>query len=288
MPVMSKPQNTSFEQCEEGTYRGALVDIVDMGYKESFHQGQSKGLRPRVQLVWMVDVLNAEGKPMLVFDRTFNFSFVPNAVLYQRLAGWLGQATIDRMIDTGADMDELIGRSAMIQVEHDEWQGEVRARPANVMALMKGLEPFTVPPDTYTRRCERDDWEQKKPAYSAYEPLPKGIKIDANGRPVAPENSGGGYYADGYTNGSANAAQTQTARITAAQKADIVRLAEIAYGPEYKTAVRDTHLKGHSINDLTADEAAQLIHNLRRLPEYSAPVVDDADDDSDPFADVDE
>lgn len=275
MAQMTRNTNSSnFQPAPEGTHLGALVDIVDVGWKEVTFEGRSQGLKPHIQLVFAINELNDEGKPFLVFDRRVKLSFDQKSTLYKRLAGWIGQATLEAMLDAGADMDDLIGRNAMISVEHREWQGSIFANVANVVAPPKGMSAFSVDKEDYTRRCERPDWDEKAPVYSSFEFLPEGVTIGSDGQPVPPDANP--------NSNSAQAARLSTPApvtpnappvrepspievtgATEAQTEELMDLASQQWGPKWATELK-TFLGKH-YGTLSADECAKAISDVRDM-----------------------
>lgn len=97
------------------------------------------------------------------------------------------------------------------------------------------------------------------------------------------DGCGKGVWSDAKT--AAAPAKNGTARITDEQKDEIEQQAVIAFGAvNYRAAVARL-TKGHKLSDLTADEAAKLIHDLRALPAF-VEVMDELPEnpDDDPFA----
>ncbi len=175
---------STFQPCPEGQFRAVLCDVLDLGWKEQVHEGVSKGMQPFIKLVWQVDELNDEGKPFLVFDRQMKVSFHEKATLTKRLQAWLTAKRLDSLLDAEADIEDQIGQSAYISIEQNTGSdGTMYANVATIMPLPRGMQPLAV--EHYTRACLRDDWGEKQPEYSAWEPLPAGVVAPASPTPAA-------------------------------------------------------------------------------------------------------
>jgi HNH endonuclease len=176
----------NFVDCPEGRFAATLVDVVDEGWRETFHQGQSTGFAPHIKFVWETgpfefdestdppELAEMNGKTFLVFDRRMRMSTHENATLRKTLEAWLtakGLAEF-RGKEMREVMESLIGRPACIQVIHAPNPKNDKRPYVNVATVLpyrgERRDGPLLEKTEYTRRHLRDDWATKRPAVSSY------------------------------------------------------------------------------------------------------------------------
>lgn len=163
MQMNRPPKNDGdFQPCPQGMQQVVLVDIVDCGWQEQFHEGRSKGFQPFVKLVWASSHMREDGLPFCVFDRRMKWSFHEKSALYDRLTTWLGRAYIEQMLDSGASMESLLGQNAFINVEHNSIEGKTYANVGAIAPLVPGMMPISYP-DFERMEC-RESWIDPVPS----------------------------------------------------------------------------------------------------------------------------
>jgi 5-methylcytosine-specific restriction endonuclease McrA len=170
---------TEFELCPEVDTQAIVCDIVDHGWLEAFFKGDSKGMKPHVQIVYQVcgtdendePVLMDNGKRFLVFGRKQILSTADLAGFYKELCGILGKKNVDSALESGElDTEDLVGKNVNIVTVHNA--GKTGDK---VFCNIENMKPWNTKngPNMevldYVRRCDRDDWKEKRPAISAFD-----------------------------------------------------------------------------------------------------------------------
>lgn len=276
-----------WQNAPEGSYRAVIVDVVDLGWREQFFEGVSKGYHPFVKLAYQLDEANDDGLPYLVFDRPMKLSLHENSGLTKRLTSILGAKILqERTADPEFDTDELIGVNCRLSVIHNESNGTVFANVDTCFPYSrKDGEPLA-PDASYTRRHLRDDWEQKRPSGpSAFitrsEALVvlEGMGLTASQTPRPESNAARAAALQGNGNGqgaSANPPQASSyvpPALTAAQS-------EPASDAQLESLLIEAERTGYTRAELsqmtqrqfsvgylrlTKDQAAQLLGTLREM-----------------------
>lgn len=130
------------EMCPEGVHKAVCVYVVDMGTQEPSNPKFSAARKVRVGFE-LQGIRKKSGDPFLLFQ-SYTFSSNPKANLMKDLKAWLG------IKDKDVDMDELLGKGAMVTVSHSE-DGQY-ANVTNITGLPKGVKlakPETKPYSLY-------------------------------------------------------------------------------------------------------------------------------------------
>lgn len=158
-----------FELAPEGNHLAVCYQVVDLGMHERMYQGQSKGDCRKFRIAWeLPNELMSDGQPFSL-SKNYNMLFSERATLRQDMESWRGKKFAD---DEQFDIFKLIGRACMIQVVHNESNGNTYANVDTIAALPKGMSaptetansPLTFSLDNSTR-AEFDalpEWLQKK------------------------------------------------------------------------------------------------------------------------------
>jgi len=291
MAVLTKSAggDTDFQPCPAGDFQGVVADIVDLGHIEKKFEGVSQGLKPHVQVVYQVvgtddddnPVVRDDGKPYLVFGRRCVLSMHERSALYREICGILGKSVVDSELDAGTlDTENLIERNVNLTVIHNTAQdGKTYANIENCKPWNKKYGAPQSPRD-YQRRCERDDWEQKKPLVSAFDPLPS--------EPDEWDNATPAPIAAAPVASPPQASQAPQSQTIAPATMNAVNVeSERIWGTSYALP-RDTwksQLHGAlAWRDMTPEQGAQALDTLRRMKAAAPAVaVEDDFDDADPF-----
>lgn len=178
----SENNGKDFDPCPTGMQQMVLADILDLGWSEVVYKGKSKGLQPKIKLVWQSIKADGEFGRFLLFDFPMTLSFGSKSALYRRLAAWLGEGVIESMLEKGEAFDSLIGRNALVNVEHkpSEQGDRIFANISSITPLMEGMTEIKV--EGYERACERENWDDRKPNPSAFDMhfVPPTVSPDSN------------------------------------------------------------------------------------------------------------
>src|SRR5437868_2099628 len=123
-----------FEIPEEGLHLGRLVDVEDLGMVET-----SWGKKPKTRFVWMLNVRDSNGEPIRVFQ-TFTASLHEKAGLRRAIKGMLGKDP-----GTRYDLETLLGKQAMLNIERREYEGNVYASVTAVLRASKESGAVEIP-----------------------------------------------------------------------------------------------------------------------------------------------
>ncbi len=120
MKLTSKP-DTAFEPHPEADCTGVLVDVTPLKRVDS-----SFGPREVFKLVFETTECREDGRPYLVWSRSFTPSLHEKSALRAFLRQWLGRdLTAQELAEF--ETDDLIGRTAKLSVVHNEHNGTVFA-----------------------------------------------------------------------------------------------------------------------------------------------------------------
>lgn len=146
--IVSK--GSSFVPCPAGPHSAVAVDIVDLGMVDTEWQGKKKKVH-KCRLVWQVSEMNEDGKPFLV-QKQYTVSLSEKSNLRKDLQSWRGRAFTEEELN-GFDIEVLIGKPCMLNVQHVDRNGATYANVAAIMPLPKGMP--VIQPHGYTRVKDR-------------------------------------------------------------------------------------------------------------------------------------
>jgi len=144
------PQAAQYEIPEEGVAQGVCADIIDLGMVPGFEGKPTH----KIQIVFQVDQLGKDGKPLQVSQR-FTFSSHEKASLRKFLEAWRGKQFKDDEMSK-FDLMLLIGANAMLGIVHAPGKtGGTFANINSVMPLLKGTQKLAI--TDYVRREKKQD-----------------------------------------------------------------------------------------------------------------------------------
>lgn len=141
--VTATETGSSFTPVPEGGYTATCIRVIDLGTQKTVFNGETK-LQHKVLLAWEIPEVEAEDKdgqvmPALIF-KSYTVSLHEKATLRQHLESWRGKKfTPDEL--KGFDLANLLGKSCLMQVVHNESNGSIYANIQALMALPKGMKP---------------------------------------------------------------------------------------------------------------------------------------------------
>lgn len=132
MPFYLPPRTqTNRELAPSGEHLAVCCSFVQLGTQEGFDGKKN----PKIRLTWeLLDQFNSKGYPFLI-GRTYNVSTHPSSSLILDLEAWLGQKLNERF-----DFEELIGRVALVSIQHKTGPSGDYAALVSVMAPPRGTE----------------------------------------------------------------------------------------------------------------------------------------------------
>lgn len=160
MAIIGKFSERSYALCPAGLHQAVLVDVVDVGWKET-----SFGLKHKLRFAWQIaDVDPASGRRFDVI-RVVNNSMHPTATLRQMFEGWRGTPYSDSEVRAGVDFELAIGSNCMINVVHrTDAAGVVHANVDAVLPCLKNAAPLE--PLNYTRHQDRPPRADAPPVFT--------------------------------------------------------------------------------------------------------------------------
>lgn len=177
MSIVARNPEKYFTPCPEGLHHGVCVDVVDLGLVDT-----TFGRKHRVRLAWQIaDTDPATGRRHDCI-KTYTISLHKKATLRADLESWFGRKLTEDEVQSGFDLERLLGVNAMLNILHDDKEdGTVFANVRAIMACPKGT-PKLVPLD-YTRR-------QDRPGPSGGSSAPLSAASTPARRPIAPTGRG--------------------------------------------------------------------------------------------------
>lgn len=120
MKITSK-SDSNFEPHPEADCTGVLVDVTPLKRVDS-----SFGPREVFRLVFETTELRDDGRPYLVWSRSFTPSLHEKSAFRAFLKSWFGRDLSKQELDE-FETDDLIGRTAKLSIVHSEHNGAVYA-----------------------------------------------------------------------------------------------------------------------------------------------------------------
>lgn len=164
MPIVAKSNdsNGSFANAPQGTHQGVCCDIVDLGLLDVPQpNGQMKKVH-KIDVVWQLPIVNDENGKRFTVRKRYTLSLSEKANLRKDLEAWRGKPFPKEIVETGFDVENLLGVNALLNVQHEaSREGKVYANVKAIMALPTGMQPIAAV--DYVRKCDRTDAPAKSP-----------------------------------------------------------------------------------------------------------------------------
>jgi hypothetical protein len=155
----------NYEKPDTNTYVGVIADVVEL-----FGVQTTYGIKNKIRIVWVLDKLDSQGKPLRVM-RQVNAVLAERSDLYKIVTSILGQAPPAR----GFDTESLIGRANQLFVMKEKTGDKEFANVKGIMPLPTGAVVPKIPAD-FTRAKDRKPFVPNQPtqtvAASATQPVP--------------------------------------------------------------------------------------------------------------------
>jgi hypothetical protein len=146
--MVRRPQ-TARALAPAGMHSAVCVDVQDLGLVQGAY-----GAKPKVRLVWQLDALDPEAGRRVEVARVYTLSLSERATLRKDLECWRGKKFTDAELDTGFDLERVIGVNCQVVVSHDLGDnGTTYANVDNVLPAAKGAPKLA--PQAFTRLKDR-------------------------------------------------------------------------------------------------------------------------------------
>jgi hypothetical protein len=168
------PKGGSRPQAPEGNHLGICVRVYDMGTQNEEFEGkpkQNRKLRLGFELPDERAVFSQEkGEQPFIVDLTLNIFTSEKSNFMKMMTAWLGKAPGDDF-----DLEDLVGKPAMVNVAHKESGGKVYANVASLAPVPKAMLKSIPTPDN-----KPVYWSVENGKDAAYDKLPDFLKGMAN------------------------------------------------------------------------------------------------------------
>lgn len=134
MGLVASDTGKAFTPAPAGTHVAICCQVVDLGTQFSQHYNKSQH---KVMLGWeLPNEKNEDGEPFLVWKR-YTVSLNEKSTLFQHLTAWRGRQFTEEE-RKGFKLVNVVGKPCMLNVTHEERDGNTYATVKAVMALPKG------------------------------------------------------------------------------------------------------------------------------------------------------
>ena len=162
MKLSATGSTTPFEAHPEYDGQAVCVDVTPLKKTQSAY-----GERETFRVVFETRELRQDGKPFLVFSRSFTPSLHEKAALRAFLKQWFGR-DLTTAEQNEFDTEALIGRPARVSVVHNEYNGQTYANIGLIRPDKSG-DPLK-PSGKYVRQKDRQNNDEKfRPASNSGE-----------------------------------------------------------------------------------------------------------------------
>lgn len=149
MALIATASQSSFKQVPAGLFMAICYRVIDLGTQKTQWQGKEKWSR-KVLIQWELHGEDDAGEPLttdegapLSVSKRYTLSLGENAQLRADLKSWRGRDfTPDEL--AGFDIGKLIGAPCMVNVAHDQKDGNTYTNVASVTPVPRALKD-TVP-----------------------------------------------------------------------------------------------------------------------------------------------
>jgi hypothetical protein len=162
MKLSATGSPTPFEAHPEYDGQAVCVDVTPLKKTQSTY-----GERETFRVVFETSELRQDGKPFLLFSRSFTPSLHEKAALRAFLKQWFGR-DLTTAEQNEFDTESLIGRPARVSVVHNDYNGTTYANIGLIRADKSG-DPLK-PSGKYVRQKDRQNNDEKfRPASNSGE-----------------------------------------------------------------------------------------------------------------------
>lgn len=161
MAVIASATSKTYTPAPAGMHSAVCVDVVDKGAVET-----PWGPKHKIVIIWEIDEYSDDFDGRYVVNKQYTLSLHEKANLTQDLESWRSRAFSEEERQ-GFDVEKLIGVPCMLNVVHNEHQGNTYANVKAVTPLPKGMDRLASSMD-YTRVKDREEgWDVRSPHSTA-------------------------------------------------------------------------------------------------------------------------
>lgn len=148
MTIMARENKKQYDPAPEGLHHAVCVDVVDLGMQPS-----PWGEKPKVRLVWEIDLVNEKIGKRFIASRQFGLSLSEKSHLRPFLEAWRSRKFTAEEL-TGFDLEVLVGVNCQLQIIHNIKDNSTYANVQAIVPPPKGV-PAIRPSEGYVRVKDR-------------------------------------------------------------------------------------------------------------------------------------
>jgi hypothetical protein len=149
MSLIARRPQTARALAPAGIHSAVCVDCQDLGLQTGAY-----GAKQKVRLVWQLDALDPEAGRRVEVARVYTLSLHERAALRTDLERWRGKKFTDAELDTGFDLERVLGVNCQLVVSHSLGDnGTTYADVDSVLPAVKGAPKLA--PEAFTRLKDR-------------------------------------------------------------------------------------------------------------------------------------
>lgn len=152
MPIMLSDNGGGgdFKPAPDGNHAAVCTQVIDLGVQQT-----SFGDKRQVRLSWEIDEKREDGKRFAV-SRNYTMSLNQKAALRKDIEAWRGKPFTKEELD-GFDLEKLLGAPALVNVVHNEKDGNTYANVSGISRLPKGMLTVAPEADLLCFSCDAPD-----------------------------------------------------------------------------------------------------------------------------------
>ncbi|HPA53434.1 MAG TPA: hypothetical protein PLP50_17720 [Thermoanaerobaculia bacterium] len=153
--VAKSADNGTFVNAPQGSHQAVCCDVIDVGLVDVVQPDKSVKKVHKIDIVWQLPIVNEESGKRFTVRKRFTLSLSEKANLRKDLEAWRGKPFPKEIVETGFDVENLLGVNALLNVQHEaSREGRVYANVKAIMALPQDMTPMVAV--DYVRKCDRD------------------------------------------------------------------------------------------------------------------------------------
>lgn len=137
MPIIAKNEGSGVEYtpCPAGVHQAVCYNVTDVGWQETPFKNDdgTDKIQHKVVVLWELDPRMEDGR-RFALSRQYTLSLNDRANLRKDLESWLGRQLAEDEIETGYDVEGLVGINCLLNVVHEKGKDDkVRAKIKAIM-----------------------------------------------------------------------------------------------------------------------------------------------------------
>lgn len=138
MGLMAKKPENDFEIAPQGNHVATCYQVIDLGFQESNWQGNISWKHKVFVNFELSNEKMQDGRPFSVGAR-YTLSLHEKAELRKALESWRGRGFTEQELE-GFDLFNILDKPAMVNVQHNESNGNTYANISAITPLPKGMD----------------------------------------------------------------------------------------------------------------------------------------------------